>query len=313
MKVNKLQQQSVKEGSAMRISLTRPSLRVRGTGKIKWTPTNIVLLVVLCVLSAIMLLPVLWMISIALKSNNDVYRIPPQFLPDQFHWENFVQGFKVINFGLLFSNTVIITVLNVVGSVISSMIVAYGLARIRFVGRKIWFYLFVGSMMLPGIVGLIPLFHLYLSLNWYDTWIPLFLPSLFGNPLFIFLAYQYYLSIPFSFDEAARIDGANHWIIFTRIMVPLTRPVWITMAIMSFTGAWNDYLNPLIYLTSNEKWTLSLGMASLSGGFAGVQTTQWNLYMAMNLLYMLPPLIIFFVAQRYFIQGLSSLGTTTQK
>jgi multiple sugar transport system permease protein len=303
----------VKEGLPMRMSLTGSALQDTRTAKVKWKPSKVVLFLVLCILSIIMLLPVLWMLSIALKSNNDIYRIPPQFFPDQFHWENFVQGFKEVNFGLLFSNTLIITILNVVGSVISSMIVGYGLSRIRFAGRRIWFYLFVGSMMLPGIVGLIPLFHLYLSLNWYDTWIPLFLPAFFGNPLFIFLAHQYYLSIPLSYDEAARIDGANHWIIFTRIMVPLTRPVWITMAIMAFTATWNDYLNPLVYLYSNNKWTLSLGMASFAGGFAGVQTTQWNLYMAMNLLYVLPPLIIFFVAQRYFIQGLSSLGTSAQK
>jgi multiple sugar transport system permease protein len=263
-------------------------------------------------LSILMLFPLLWMLTIALKGNNDIYHMPPEFLPTQFHWENFLLGIQAINFGRLFLNTTIITLLNTVGSVISSMIVGYGLSRIRFPGRKIWFYLFIGSMMLPAIVGLIPLFHMYLSLNMYDTWFPLFLPAFFGNPLYIFLARQYYMSIPFSLDEAARLDGANHFTIFTRIMIPLTRPVWITMMIMSFTFAWNDYLNPLVYLYSNEKWTLSLGMASFAGTFAGVGNTQWNQFMAANLLYMLPPLLLFFVAQRYFMQGLGSLGNTTR-
>jgi ABC-type glycerol-3-phosphate transport system permease component len=267
---------------------------------------------VVILLCVIMLFPLLWMITIALKGNNDIYKLPPEFLPGQFHWENFAKGVQSINFGRLFFNSAIITVLNTIGSVVSSTLVGYGLARIRFKGRKVWFYLFVGSMMLPGIIGLIPMFHLYLALNMYDTWFPLFLPSFLGNPLFIFLARQFYLSIPYSLDEAAKIDGAGHFTIFTRIMLPLTSPVWITMAIMSFTASWNDYLNPLVYLPSDDKWTLSVGMASFSGSFAGVATTQWNQYMAANLLYMLPPLIVFFLAQRHFMQGLSALGMSSR-
>jgi multiple sugar transport system permease protein len=167
--------------------------------------------------------------------------------------------------------------------------------------------------MLPGIVSLLPLFHLYQSLNWYDTWLPLIVPSFFGNPLYIFLARQFYLSVPFSLDEAARIDGAEHWHIFWHIMVPLTRPIWLTMAIMTFTTTWNDYLNPLVYLYTDSKWTLSLGMATFAGAFAGVTTTPWNQYMATNILYMLPPLVVFFFAQRYFMQGLSALNTSAGK
>lgn len=299
----------------MRITLEEPVV-VRSAPK-KRFPTQVfglsIWYVAAIALSLAMLFPLLWMLTIALKGNNDIYQLPPQFLPKEFHWENFINGPQAIDFGVLFVNSVLITVLSTVGAVASSMLVGYGLARIRFPGRKIWFYLFVGSMMLPSIVGLIPLFHLYLSLGWYDTWLPLILPSFFGNPLYIFLARQFYLSIPFSLDEAARIDGAGHFKIFTQIMIPLTRPVWITMAIMTFTATWNDYLNPLVYLYSNSKWTLSLGMASFAGAFAGVATTQWNLYMASNLLYMLPPLIVFFAAQRYFVQGLSALNTSASK
>lgn len=269
--------------------------------------------IVVLVVVVAMLFPLFWMITVALKSNNDVFHLPPQFLPQEFDWENFIKGPLTINFGQLFINSVLITVLNTVGAVTSSMLVGYGLARICFPGRKLWFYAFVGSMMLPGIVTLLPLFHLYLAVNWYDTWLPLIVPSFFGNPLYIFLARQFYLSIPFSWDEAAKVDGAGHLRIFWSIMVPLTRPIWLTMAIMTFTTTWNDYLNPLIYLYSNSKWTLSLGMASFAGSFAGVATTPWNLYMATNILYMLPPLLVFFVAQRYFIQGLSALNTSASK
>jgi multiple sugar transport system permease protein len=268
---------------------------------------------VVSVLSILMLFPLLWMVTLALKGGNDIYKLPPEFFPKEFHWENFFLGAESINFTRLFSNTVIIALLSTLGSMLSSMLVGYGLARIRFPGRKLWFYCFIGSMMLPAIVGLIPLFNLYQTIGWYDTWLPLFVPAFFGNPLFIFLARQYYMGIPFSLDEAARLDGASHFTIFTRVMFPLTRPVWITMIIMAFTAAWNDYLNPLVYLYSDDKWTLSLGMASFAGSFAGVATTKWNYYMATNLLYMLPPLLLFFVAQRYFMQGLGSLGNTVTK
>ncbi|MBN9389229.1 MAG: carbohydrate ABC transporter permease [Chloroflexi bacterium] len=278
---------------------------------IKWDKVGWFALLI--VLAIVMILPLFWVITTALKSNNDIYKTPPDFFPNEFHFENFWNGFQAINFGRLFLNTMIITVLSVIGGVVSSMIIGYALARIKFPGRKIWFFLFIGSMMFPSIVTLIPLFRLYLSINWYDTWLPLIVPAWLGNPFFIFLARQFYLTIPYDLDESAKLDGAGHFTILTRIMAPITKPVWITMAIMAFQGSWNDYLNPLVYLQSAEKWTLSIGMATFSSTFAGVANTQWNLYMAANLLYMLPPLIFFFLAQRYFVQGLGSLGNISQK
>jgi ABC-type glycerol-3-phosphate transport system permease component len=269
--------------------------------------------ILLIVLAAVMLLPLFWVITTALKSNNDIYKVPPDFFPTQFHFENFFNAFQAINFGRLFINTMIITILSVIGSVCSSMIIGYSLARIKFPGRKIWFFLFIGSMMFPSIVTLIPLFRFYLNINWYDTWLPLFIPAWLGNPFFILLARQFYLTIPYDLDESAKLDGAGHFTILTRIMAPITKPVWITMAIMAFQGSWNDYLNPLVYLQSAEKWTLSIGMATFSSTFAGVANTQWNLYMAANLMYMLPPILFFFLAQRYFVQGLGSLGNISQK
>lgn len=270
--------------------------------------------VIVLFLSSVMILPILWMITIALKGNTAIFKIPPEIIPSQFHWENFIQGPLLIHFLQLFLNSVVITGLSVVGGVATSMMTGYALARIRFPGRRFWFYCFVGSMLLPPVVGIIPLFRLYLSINWYDTWLPLIVPAfLGGNPLFIFLARQYFQSIPYSLDEAAKMDGANHLQIFVRVMLPLTRPAWITMAILAFQFSWNDYLNPLIYLYSSSKWPLAVGLAAFSGSFAGTTTTNWNYYMATNLLYMVPSLLIFFLAQRYFMQGLSSLGNMAQK
>lgn len=268
----------------------------------------------LCILlSILMLFPLFWMITIALKSTGSIHELPPQLIPHEFHFENFIIGPEQIHFPTLFLNTVIISVLSTAGSVLSSMLVGYGLARIRFPGRRIWFYIFVGSIFVPPLIGLIPMVRLAINLGLYDSWLPLILPSWLANPVFIFLFRQYAMSIPFSFDEAAKMDGANHWTIFWRIMVPLTRPVWITMAILAFQGSWNDYLSPLVYLVTDNKFTLSLGMASFAGQFAGVAVTQYNYFMASNLLYMLPPLILFFVAQRYFMQGLGALSSVSQK
>ncbi|WP_238153441.1 carbohydrate ABC transporter permease [Kribbella speibonae] len=269
--------------------------------------------VVALFICAVMVVPLLWMITIGLKSRTAVFDIPPKLLPHEWTWSNFINGPKAIHFPKLLLNSFIITGLSVIGGVMTAMMAGYALARLRFPGRKTWFYLFVGSMLLPGVVGLIPLFQMYKSIGWYDTWLPLIVPAfLGGNPLFIFLARQYFLAIPYSIDEAAKIDGAGHLRIFVSVMLPLTRPAWLTMAILAFQASWNDYLNPLVYLYSSGKWPLSVGMASFISPFAG-KTPDWSYYMATNLLYMLPPLIIFFAAQRYFIQGLGALGSTNQK
>jgi len=263
----------------------------------------------LCVLLACtMLFPLLWMISIALKSTSDVNKLPPDLFPKQFVWSNFINGPAQIDFWPMLGNTVTITVLCVAGAVFSSMLVGYGLSRIRFAGRKAWFYVFVCSMFLPGIVGIIPLVRLYIALRLYDSWWPLIIPAFLGSPMFIFLARQYFQTIPGSIDEAATLDGAGHWKIFTRIFFPMTKPLWITMAILSFQGTWNDYLSPLVYLSSSSRFPLSVGMAEFSGSFASAALTPYNYYMATNILYMLPPLILFFLAQRYFMEGLGSLG-----
>lgn len=265
----------------------------------------------LCGLLAVtMLVPLVWMISIALKSDGDIMALPPEFLPTEFRWSNFIEGPRRIGFVTLLMNTVVVSALSVLGSVVSSMLAGYAISRINFRGRQAWFYIFVFSMFVPAIVTLIPIQQLFIKLNMMDTWWPLILPAWFGNPLFIFLARQFFASIPRSLDESAMVDGAGHLRIFLTILLPLTKPLWITMTILAFQASWNDFLNPLIYLNTPEKQTLSLGMANFIGGLTSGTTPVYNFYMASNLWFMMPTLVLFFFAQRYFMMGLGSLGMT---
>jgi len=257
-----------------------------------------------------MVLPLFWMISTALKSNSAVFSIPPEWIPKEFNFSNFAVGLKQIDFWRRFSNTMIISCLSVIGQIISCMMVGYALARLKFPGRKIWFYLIIGSMMLPGMVSILPVFKLFNALGFYNTWIPLILPNFLGAPFYIFMARQFMTTIPISFDEAAKIDGATRFQVLTKVITPLCKPLMATIVVMQFQASWNDYLTPLIYLLDPNKWTLSLAMGQFIGGTYG---TTWNLFMAADLAYMLPMLILFFFAQDYFMQGLGSINSSGVK
>ncbi len=263
----------------------------------------------LWILSFAMLMPLLWMVTAALKSNSSIMSIPPEWIPKEFHWENFPEGLAAVSFFPRFLNTVFISIMCVIGQVISCSFVGYALARIRFPGRKIWFYLFVGSMMLPSMVGLIPVYRLWTALKALNTYWPLIVPAFLGSPFYTFLIRQFIMGIPRSFDDAAKIDGAGHVRILFQVIMPIIKPAVITIVIMQFQASWNEYLSPLIYLIDGKKWTLSLAVASYSTLYA----VEWNKFMATDLVYMLPTLILFFVAQKYFMQGLGSLTTSGLK
>jgi multiple sugar transport system permease protein len=254
-----------------------------------------------------MLLPLLWMLSTALKGDGAVFSIPPQWIPKDLQFSNFTEGLRQIDFWHRFLNTTIISILCVIGQCVSCLMVGYSISRIKFPGRKVWFYLIIGSMMLPGMVSMIPVFRVYSKLGMYNTWIPLILPAFLGSPFFIFMTRQFMSTIPISFDEAAKIDGATHLQILGKIIVPMCKPLIASIAIMTFQGTWSDYLTPLIYIIDPKKWTLSLAMGQFMGGTYG---TKWNLFMAADLVYMLPILIIFFFAQDYFMQGLGSMNSS---
>jgi len=270
---------------------------------------NIIRGAVLWVLSLAMLLPLLWMITAALKSNSAIMSIPPQWFPKEFHFENFPQGLAAVSFWPRFVNTIFISAMCVVGQVLSCSLVGYSLSRVKFPGRKFWFYVFVSSMMLPAMVGLIPVYRLWTGLGALNTYWPLILPAFLGSPFYTFLIRQFLMGVPKSFDEAAKIDGAGHLRILFQIIMPIIKPALITIVIMQFQASWNEYLSPLIYLIDGEKWTLSLAVASYSTLYA----VEWNKFMATDLVYMLPTLILFFCAQKYFMQGLGSLTTAGLK
>lgn len=282
---------------------------LRSSNHFKKLISNIACYFILSIFAITMLLPLIWMVTVALKSSSTVFVAPPEWIPKEFVWYNFVEGTEKIDFWRRALNTFIIAVLCTIGQVISCLSVSYAIARIKFPGRRLWFYLIIGSMMLPGFVSLVPTFQIFSALGMYNTWLPLIIPSFLGAPFYTFLLRQFFYTIPLSFDEAARIDGANHLQILLKVLVPLCKPAIAVIVIMQMQASWNDYLNPLIYLIDPNKWTLSLAM----GQYISQYATAWNLFMAADLIYMSPMLILFFVAQKYFMQGLGSLNNAALK
>lgn len=258
-----------------------------------------------------MIMPLLWMLATALKDNAAVFQLPPKWFPDTFMWSNFTKGMQEINFWKRFANSLFISVVVCVGQVCSCMSVGYALARLKFKGKKLWFYLIIGSMMIPGMVTMIPTFRLFSSLGFYGTWWPMIIPAFLGAPFQTFLARQFLMGIPKSYDEAARIDGASRLQILLRVIAPMCKPLITVIAIQSFQAAWNDYLTPLLYVISKpDKWTLSLAIGRMTSSTYG---TQWNLFMAADLIYLLPILIMFFFGQNYFMEGLGSMNNSGVK
>jgi multiple sugar transport system permease protein len=263
------------------------------------------LYLLLTAVGVVMLTPLLWMISTSLKPRGMEFTFPPQWIPNPVVWANYYEAVTLLPFHLFFLNTVIITFFSTVGSLISGSMVAFGFARIPFPGRKFLFVLLISTLMLPYVVTLIPSFLLFKQLRWLDTYLPLIVPSFFGgSPFFIFLIRQFYSTIPMDLDEAAEMDGAGYFRIWWSILLPLSRPALATVVIFSFIWNWNDFLGPLIYINSTEKFTLALGLS----GFRSLHSARWNLLMAGSTIMLLPVLIVFFVAQRYFIRGIVTSG-----
>jgi multiple sugar transport system permease protein len=249
----------------------------------------------------IFLLPFIWMVRIALAEPDRV----DLGLKLLINWtgirpSNFVDAWHSQPFNRYFMNTASVTLLGVVAEVISSALVAYGFARLTFRGRNSLFILMLSTMMLPAQVTMIPIFMLFRYLGWIDTFKPLIVPASFGAPFSIFLLRQFIMTLPRDLDEAAELDGCSLLGTWWRILLPLMKPALLTVIIFSFIGRWNDLLGPLLYLNSDEKFTLSLGLMA----FRGMYSTQWNLLMAASIFVMLPCLVLFFIAQRYFIQGM---------
>lgn len=255
-------------------------------------------------LTFVFLIPLLWMVSTALKDRGQTWLFPPQWIPNPVRWENFPRVFEVGPFGLFIRNTLIIVFWNILGQTISSTLVAYGFARLRFPGRNVLFLLMLTTLMIPYQVTLIPTFILFKLIGWVNTFLPLTVPAFTGSAFFIFLMRQYMMTIPFDLDEAARIDGCNTFQILYRILLPLCKPPLTIVVVFTFIWVWNDFLGPLIYLNDVEKYTVALGLSL----FRGRTSTNWNLLMAASLMAVLPCLVLYFFAQRRLIGGIASVG-----
>jgi multiple sugar transport system permease protein len=261
----------------------------------------------LVVLGLVVLTPFLWMISTSLQSDAGLFQIPPQIIPTDPQWHNYADALTTVPFLTWAKNTAIICILNVTGQLLCCTLVAYGFARLRFPGRGPLFILVLATLLLPSQILLVPQFILFSKLGWVNTFLPLTVPAFFGGgagAFFIFLIRQYMRTLPYELDEAGRIDGANTWGILFRILLPLIKPPLTIVAVFTFTDAYNDFINPLIYLADNSKYTLALGLSS----FIGQYSSNWNWLMCAAVVILLPLLLIYYFAQRLLIGGIASVG-----
>lgn len=273
--------------------------------KVRQRATRGLVLLILTVGAVIMSVPFYWLVSSSLKAPTKIWLFPPQWIPDPVVWQNYVEALTASPFHIYLLNTLTIVIFNEAGVLLTASMAAYSFARLRFRGRDLIFAILLSSMMLPWAVTMIPRYILFKNLGWLDTFLPLIVPDWFGGGAFnIFLLRQFFRTIPRDFTDAARIDGAGEFGIYWRVVLPLIKPALTAVAIFTFLHHWNDFMAPLIYLTSPGNYTISLGLAS----FKGLYTTQWHYLMAASTATILPVLVLFFAAQRYFIQGIVLSG-----
>jgi len=259
---------------------------------------------ILIALSVLFVFPLYWLVSTSLKPSDQILRWPPVWIPHPINWSSYPDAVRFEPFFTYVGNTLIYCVVTLIGTVISSSLVAYGFARINWPEKNVLFVLMLATLMLPFQVIMIPSFILFKALGWVGTLLPLLVPSFFGSAFNIFLLRQFFMTLPQELSEAGRIDGANEFVIFLRIMLPLAKPALATVALFQFIFAWNDFLGPLIYLNDQSLYTISLGLQSYVSSYG----TQWGLLMAASTLATLPIIILFFLTQRTFIQGITLGG-----
>jgi multiple sugar transport system permease protein len=260
--------------------------------------------IVLIVLAAVYLTPFVWMVSTSLKTNAQSVATPPVPIPNPITIDAFPQAFTRMNYMGALGNTLIYAVPAVIGTLISCSLVAYGFALVNWRGRNVVFVIVLATMMLPSQVTLIPLYVIYAKLGWINTYLPLIVPTFLGSPFYIFLLRQFFLGIPRELLDAARLDGASELRILTRIVAPLALPALITVGLLTFIDKWNDFYGPLIYIQKPEMRPLSLAIQV----FQTAHRTEWPQTMAASILVALPLVLIYFFAQRKFIEGITLTG-----
>jgi multiple sugar transport system permease protein len=269
--------------------------------------------IVLILAAILFIVPFYWMVVSALKSNRELTIFPPSLVPGDWVWQNFVDAVNYIPFGLYALNSLIITIGITIGAIISNTLVAYGFSRIQWPGRNIMFYMCIATLFLPypvilvalfDIFGRLPSFGLQGARSWVDTFLPLIVPAFFGNPFYIFLMRQFMLGIPRELSDAARVDGASEIQTFWKVILPLAKPAVVVVGIFAAVGAWNEFLLPLLYLQDNSKYPLAVGLAF----YTSQHDVAYNLLMAAATLVVLPIVLCFIFAQRFFVEGITVGG-----
>lgn len=255
----------------------------------------------LCVIS---LFPFFWMVRSSLMTKTEIFGTPMKWWPQEIQWQNYRDAMTQVTFDRYFMNSLFLVAVNILGKLLSSSLVAFGFARIEFRGKKIWFALVIATMMIPWSVLLIPQFMLWNQVGFYNTYVPLTLPSFFLDGFYIFLLRQFFSTLPRDYDEAAILDGASYFTIYSRIILPLCKPALLTVCVFTFMNTWNDFIGPMIYLKDPKLSTVSLGLQM----FISQYTTEWHLMMAAATVAVTPMIIMFFFAQRYFIEGMTFVG-----
>jgi multiple sugar transport system permease protein len=300
MKLNVMARSGVL-GTELRSGLSKIRSSKRWQGWFGLTITYLVLFL----LGIMVILPFFWMISTSLKRADDIFLFPPTWIPDPVVWSNYPRALSRVPFLLFFQNTATVTLFATIGTLLSASLVAYSFARLRWPGRDIFFFIVLTTLMLPHQVTLIPQFIIFRELGWIDTLLPLIVPwFLGGGPFNIFLLRQFFITIPSELDDAALIDGCSHLGIYMRIILPTSKPVLAAVAIFAFQAHWNEFLLPLIYIHSRERYTLALGLRL----FQEQYWVDWSGLMAASTVVMLPVLLVFYFAQRYFIPGIVFTG-----
>lgn len=250
------------------------------------------------------LVPFFWMLSTSFKSNEEVATWPPVWIPNPLQWSNYPRAMTFVPFGTYALNTAIIVGTALVGTLFSCTLIAYGFSRIEWKGRDTVFFIYLSTLMLPYQVTMIPLFIVFKNLKWVGTFLPLIVPSFFGSVFYVFLLRQFFMTIPRELSDAALIDGAGELTIFTRIILPLSKPALAVVALFTALGHYRDFLGPLLYLNDQSQYTISLGLQQFQRSY----WAEWQLLMAASTVSVIPIIILFFLAQRTFIQGISITG-----
>lgn len=268
-----------------------------------WNVGRAIATVLLLAGSAVVLLPLVWMVSTALKSDAEVM-VNSSFIPREWRFDNFVKAWTSAPFETYLKNSVFITLTCLLGTLLSVSLVAYGFAKIRFKGKNIIFLAVLGTMMIPGMVTMIPTYVMFSKFGWVGTYLPLIVPAFGGSAYYVFLLRQYFLGIPMAYNEAAKLEGANEMNILMRIVIPMAKPALTTIAVFEFNAKWNDYFNPMLYLDNEKMYTLQLGLRT----FRGTAGVEWQKFMAASLIVLLPTVVLYAFMQRYIIQGVAVGG-----